>query len=326
MNRRSSNPLVNFALLALGSALAAFAVEEFLVPNTILDGGVIGIGIMISHLTNLPLSLLTVLLNAPFVIIGGLKLGRGFTVRAVFSMAVFSACVELFSGWATATDETLLAVCFGGVLLGLGVGIVIHQGGCLDGTEAVAILLSRRTDFAVGQMVLGMNVVIYTVAGVLFGTDRALYSLLTYFITSKIIDMVESEMEQAKAALIITDDADEICNKIYRQMGRTVTIMNVEGMITGSKKMLYCVITKFEIRELRDVIDSVDQSAFVTILDVSEIIGNHIKSDAVAIGDCGVSDAACSSGSTNGGGSTGGNGALGNSGTTGGGEEAAGSR
>ena len=278
MNRRSSNPLVNFALLALGSALAAFAVEEFLVPNTILDGGVIGIGIMISHLTNLPLSLLTVLLNAPFV------------------------------------------------LLGLGVGIVIHQGGCLDGTEAVAILLSRRTDFAVGQMVLGMNVVIYTVAGVLFGTDRALYSLLTYFITSKIIDMVESEMEQAKAALIITDDADEICNKIYRQMGRTVTIMNAEGMITGSKKMLYCVITKFEIRELRDVIDSVDQSAFVTILDVSEIIGNHIKSDAVAIGDCGVSDAACSSGSTNGDGSTGGNGALGNSGTTGGSEEAAGSR
>ena len=278
MNHRPSNPIINCILLALGSAIAAFAVEEFLVPNTILDGGVIGIGMMISHLTGLPLAVLTVVLNAPFVILGGIKLGRSFTLRAVFSMAVFAGCVELFSGWANATDEALLAVCFGGVLLGLGVGIVIREGGCLDGTEAVAILISRKTDMAVGEMVLGMNIVIYTLAGILFGVDRALFSLLTYFITSKVLDMVESEMNQAKAALIITDDASEICERIYARMGRTVTIMDGEGMLSGKKKVLYCVITKYEVRELREVIDSVDHSAFVSISDVSEIIGNHVKS------------------------------------------------
>ena len=259
MNRRPSRPIFNFALLALGSAIAAFAVEEFLVPNTILDGGVIGVGMMVSHITGVPLALLTVLLNVPFLVLGGVRLGRGFTVRAAFSMTVFSCCVELFSGWANATGETLLAVCFGGVLLGLGVGIVIREGGCLDGTEAVAILVSRRTDLAVGQMVLGMNIVIYGMAGVLFGIDRALYSLLTYFITSKVLDMVESEMNQAKAAVIIT-------------------IMDGKGMLSGRKKILYCVITKYEVRELREVIDSVDHSAFVSISDVSEIIGNHVKS------------------------------------------------
>ena len=126
MDRRPSHPVINYALLALGSAIAAFAVEEFLVPNTILDGGVIGVGMMLSHVTGIPLALLTIILNAPFVILGGIKLGRSFTARAVFSMATFSACVELFESWANATGETLLAVCFGGVLLGLGVGIVIR--------------------------------------------------------------------------------------------------------------------------------------------------------------------------------------------------------
>ena len=110
MKRRANHPILTFALLALGSAIAAFAVEEFLVPNTILDGGVIGIGIMVSHLTGLPLAALTILLNVPFVILGGLKLGRSFTVRAVFSMAVFSACVELYGGWAKATGDALLAL------------------------------------------------------------------------------------------------------------------------------------------------------------------------------------------------------------------------
>lgn len=277
MNRRPSSPVLNFLLLALGAAIAAFAIEEFLVPNTILDGGVIGIGMMVSHLTGAPLAVLTVVLNAPFLVLGGMRLGKGFTVKAAFSMAVFSACVALFSGWANATDETLLAVCFGGVLLGLGVGIVIRAGGCLDGTEAVAILLSRRTNLAVGEMVLCMNVVIYGLAGLLFGLDRAMYSLLTYFITSKVLDMVESEMNQAKAALIITDDAGQICEGIYDQMGRTVTMMDGSGLVSGPKKVLYCVITKFEMRELREIVDSVDASAFVTILDVSEIIGNHIK-------------------------------------------------
>ena len=277
MDHRPAHPLINYLLLAVGSVIAAFAVEEFLVPNTILDGGVIGIGMMVSHLTRLPLAMLTVLLNAPFVMLGGIKLGRSFTARAAFSMAVFSASVELFNGWANATDETLLAVCFGGVLLGLGVGIVIRSGGCLDGTEAVAILVSRKTDLAVGEMVLGMNIVIYGLAGVLFGIDRALYSLLTYFITSKVLDMVESEMNQVKAALIITDDATQICERIFARMGRTVTIMDGEGMLSGKKKVLYCVITKYEVRELREVIDSVDHSAFVSISDVSEIIGNHVK-------------------------------------------------
>lgn len=269
--------LIEFIMLTAGSVIAAFAIEEFLVPNTILDGGIIGIGIMINNLTKLPLSILTIVLNIPFLFFGLHKIGKIFIIKSAYCMIIFSLFVSLFAPWANATDETFLAVCYGGVILGIGVGTIIKFGGCLDGTEAVAIILNRKLGLAVGQMVLIMNLVIYSAAGILFGTDRAMYSLLTYFITSKILDVVENGFNQAKAATIITNDAKEISDKIYQNLGRTVTIMEVEGLVSGKKVVLYCVLTRFELRELTNIINSVDTSAFVSITDVSEIIGNHIK-------------------------------------------------
>ena len=113
--------------------------------------------------------------------------------------------------------------------------------------------------------------------GVLFGLDRAMYSLLTYFITSRILDAVESGFEQTKAAMIITNDAEEIAALIFSRLGRTVTLMEGEGLVSGKKVVLYCVLTRFEVRELKTIIDEVDESAFVAVSDVSEIIGNHVK-------------------------------------------------
>lgn len=268
---------LDFLMLTIGAVIAAFAIEEFLVPNTILDGGVIGIGIMINNLFGIPLSILTIALNAPFLIFGSRKLGKIFIFKSAYSMLVFALYVELFGPMMSMTTETLLAVCFGGVILGLGVGIIIRFGGCLDGTETMAIILNRKFKLPVGQQVLVMNLVIYSLAGILFGADRAMFSLLTYFITSKILDMVETGFNQAKAAMIITDDEKEVSEKIYKKLGRTVTIMEGEGMVSGKKAVLYCVLTRFEVRELKNIIDSIDSSAFVAITDVSEIIGNHIK-------------------------------------------------
>lgn len=270
-----------FFMLLLGAAVAAFAIEEFLVPCTILDGGVVGIGIMINNLTGVPLGILTLVLNIPFLIIGFRKMGGKFIVKAGFSMIAFSVFVGIFGPLTNATDEYLLAVCFGGLLLGIGVGVVIRFGGCLDGTETVAILLNRRFHLPVGQTVLIFNVIIYAVAGVLFGLDRAMYSLLTYFITSKVLDFVETGMEQTKAAMIITNEGRDIADAIYRQLGRTVTILEGEGLISGKKVILYCVLNRFEIYELKSLIKEVDGSAFITVSDVSEIIGNHIKQKSI---------------------------------------------
>lgn len=269
--------IIDFIGIAVGASIAAFAIEEFLVPCTILDGGVVGVGIMINNLTSIPLSLLTVVFNIPFLIIGSRKMGKMFIAKSSFGMILFSFFLAIFAPLRDATHEYLLAVCFGGVLLGVGVGLVIRFGGCLDGTETVAILLNKKFKFSVGKVVLIFNIFIFIVAGFLFGFDRAMYSLLTYFITSKVLDIVENGMEQTKAAMIITNDAKEISNQIFQNLGRTVTIMEGEGLVSGKKVVLYCVLTRFEIHALKDIIESVDSSAFIAISDVSEIIGTHIK-------------------------------------------------
>ena len=255
--------LASFVFLTAGAALAAFALEEFLVPATILDGGIVGV--------------LTFVLNIPFLIIGTKNMGLRFLVSAGYSMTLFSVLLSVFAGLKPATSEPLLAVVFGGVLLGAGVGLVLRGGGCLDGTETGALLISRKTNFSVGQIVFSINIIIYAAAGLLFGWDRALYSLLTYFITFKVIDMVENGMEEAKSVMIITQDGTAMAETIFQQLGRTCTILDGTGLISGHKAVLYCVITRLELPAMRRIIHHADQSAFVTVSDVGEIIGNHIK-------------------------------------------------
>lgn len=269
--------LMPFLLLTVGSAAAAFALEEFLVPAMILDGGVVGVSIIISTLTRLPLSVLTFVLNVPFLFVGAKNLGKRFFISAVYSMALFSLLLSVFERFSNATDDPILAVVFGGVLLGFGVGLVLRGGGCLDGTETVALVISRKTRLSVGQVVFGFNIIIYAGAGLLFGWDRAMYSLLTYFISFKIIDIVEEGLEQAKSVMIISENGQALADEIYTQLGRTCTMMEGSGRISGEKSVLYCVVTRVELPAIRRIIREADGSAFVTISDISEIVGNHIK-------------------------------------------------
>lgn len=271
--------LGSFILLTIGVVLAAIAIEAILVPNLILDGGITGISIMLSTITKLPLSLFIIIINIPFLIIGYKNLGKNFLFRAIYSMVAFSVLLTVFHNIPEMTDDVLLASVFGGILLGAGAGLVVRFGGCLDGTESLAIVISKKTSLSVGQVVLICNLFIYTVAGFIFGMDRALYSLLTYFITFKVIDFVSEGLEQAKAAMIITDKGDKISKEIYLRLGRTVTEIQGKGLISGKKTVLYSVITRLEIPELKRIVTSQDISAFVTITDVSEIIGRHIKSN-----------------------------------------------
>lgn len=271
--------ILRYIILIIGGAIAAFALEEFLVPAQILDGGIVGVSIIISTLTAIPLSILTMCLNIPFVIAGAKQLGNYFWLRTIVSMISFSIFLEVFANWRyNATDDELLATVFGGVILGLGVGLIIRNGGCLDGTETVAIMLSHKTTLSVGQIVLFFNIIIYLTAGILFGLDRALYSLLTYFIVSKVVDFINIGLDQGKAVMIITNEGRQIADDIYQNLGRTVTFIKGEGLISGEKTILYCVITRMELSTLRKIIEKDDYSAFMTISDVSEIVGKHIKS------------------------------------------------
>ncbi len=284
MKTNRTHILLHYLVLLIGSITAAFALEKILIPATIMDGGMVGISMIISRLSGLPLGILTVLLNIPMVWIGGRKLEKSFFFRTLAAMLMFSLSLELFGSAVfadlTVTADKLLATVFGGMLLGLGVGLVLLSGGCLDGTEAVAILVSKRMNVSVGQVVLFCNVVIYLTAGLLFNLDAALYSMLTYIIVSKVEDFVNTGMQQGKAVMIITGQGDQIAQDIYDTLGRTVTLLDGRGLISGDKQVLYCVITRIEVSTMRKIIEKDDYSAFMSVSDVSEIVGKHIKNNA----------------------------------------------
>lgn len=268
---------ISIIMITIGTIMASLSLEVFLVPNLIIDGGITGISIMISYLTNLPLSLIIIVLNAPLLLVGFKHLGKSFLIKAFYAMTLFSILLSQFHYINEVTSDKFLATLFGGILLGIGVGFVIRYGGCLDGTETVAILISKKNSFSVGQIVLSFNIIIYGVSGFIFGWDRAMYSLATYLITYMLIDKVVEGMEQLKQVNIITDNGEEMATTIFKTLGRTVTSLDAEGFISGKKVMLYCVVTRMELSELKRIVDDNEGSTFATVSDISEIIGTHVK-------------------------------------------------
>lgn len=272
------NEIISLTIITVGVTMAAAALQIFLIPNSVIDGGMTGISIILSKLTPMPLSMFVLLLNIPFLLIGYNQLGKKFLLKTAYGMILFSCLLSVFEGIYDVTNDIILASIYGGIILGIGVGLVIKAGGCLDGTEIIAILINKHSSLSVGQVVLFFNVFIYGAAMFVFGPDRALYSLLTYFITFKLIDLVSEGMDQAKAVTIITNKSEDISKEILKRLGRNVTIMNGNGLMNHPDKViLYVVITRIELPELKEIIKNSDADCFTTISDISEILGPHVK-------------------------------------------------
>lgn len=271
-----------YIMLFIGSIIAAIGLEIFLVPNNIIDGGVVGISIMASHVTGISLSVFLVLLNLPFLYLGYVQIGKTFAISTLFSIASLSYWVAFFHPISELTNDLFLAAVFGGIIVGVGVGLIIRYGGSLDGTEIVAILLDKRTGFSVGEIVMFFNLFILTSAGLIFGWDKAMYSLVAYFIAFKVIDTTIEGLDESKAVLIVSDKPDEIADALMARLGRGVTILHGEGGYSKDKKyVLYSVITRLEMAKLKSIVDEKDENAFVTINDVHEVMGGRFKKKAI---------------------------------------------
>lgn len=271
-----------YIMLFIGSIIAAIGLEIFLVPNNIIDGGIVGISIMASHITGISLSVFLVLLNVPFLYLGYVQIGKTFAISTLFSIASLSYWVAFFHPIPEVTNDLFLAAVFGGIIVGVGVGLIIRYGGSLDGTEIVAILLDKRTGFSVGEIVMFFNLFILTSAGLIFGWDKAMYSLVAYFIAFKVIDTTIEGLDESKAVLIVSDKPDEIADALMARLGRGVTILHGEGGYTKDKKyVLYSVITRLEMAKLKSIVDEKDENAFVTINDVHEVMGGRFKKKAI---------------------------------------------
>ncbi|MEE0495823.1 MAG: YitT family protein [Cyanobacteriota bacterium] len=269
--------LKNIIFLTVGAMITAFALESFLVPNNIIDGGVIGISMIASHITKWNLGLLILILNTPFIIMAFKKMGGKFVVQTAFANIILAVFLNIFHHYKV-THDLLLATVFGGIILGLGVGIILKHEGSLDGTEMLSLVVSKKLGVSVGEFIMGINVFIYLAAGKVFSWESAMYSIMTYFIASKVIDTVMEGFNSSKSVRIISDNASAIGEQLIERLDISVTYLQGIGGYTGQDKdLIYCVISRLELPKMIDIIKEIDPKAFVSVVDVHEVYGGRFR-------------------------------------------------
>lgn len=271
--------------IVVGAAIAAIGLEAFLVPNSLTDGGVVGVSIIASEVFNMPIGVFLVLVNIPFIYLGYKKLGKLFAVASSFGIAMLAGLTTLLHHDYIATTDPLLAAVFGGVVVGAGVGFVIRYGGTMDGTEIIAILADKKLPFSVGEVIMFINIFILGTAGFVFGWDKAMYSFVAYFVAYRVIDITVEGLDESKSAWIVSTQHQKLGAAIQAELGRKVTY--VEGQrATGhdSDGMILTVISRIEEQKLKDILHRYDPNAFVVISSVHEVMGkNYLPKSRVAI-------------------------------------------
>ncbi|MNC38462.1 hypothetical protein D3C75_870680 [compost metagenome] len=265
-------------MMLVGASLVSVGLEIFLVPNNIIDGGIVGISIIASHLSGWNLGLFLFILNLPFLFVGYKQIGKTFALSTLFSVAMMSIGTNLLHPVQPLTIDPLLAAVFGGIILGTGVGLVIRSGGSLDGTEIIAIVFTKKLPMSVGEIVMFFNLFILASAGFVFGWNNAMYSLIAYYIAFKMIDLTIEGFEESKSVWIISERNQEIASSIIDRLGRGVTYLNGEGAYTGNeKKVIFCVITRLEEAKLKSIVDEIDPKAFLAVGNIHDVKGGRFK-------------------------------------------------
>ena len=263
--------------VTIGALIAAFALEGFLIPNNIIDGGIIGISMMTSYITKLNLGAIIVLFNLPFLFLGYKKMGKMFVATVLYGVSMLGIFVNLIQN-TQVTESDLLATVFGGIILGFGVGLILRNDGALDGTEILSISIAKKLGFSVGEIIMFFNFFIYSAAGFLYGWDSAMYSILTYFIAYRVIDIVLEGLNSSKSIYIVTNFAKEIGDSIIKELNISVTYMKGKGGYSGKEQtIIYCVVSRLEIAKIKTLIRENDPSAFYFIQDVHEVEGIRVK-------------------------------------------------
>ncbi|MFB9761814.1 MULTISPECIES: YitT family protein [Bacillaceae] len=276
--------LYRLVMIMIGAACAAVAIELFLIPNKIIDGGIIGISLILDFIVPqsvwwLNFSTLVILLNLPFMYSGYKQIGKTFMFSSIFAVICLAVIEGVLHHFQPFTTNPILATVFGGLTLGVGVGLVIRHGGSLDGTEILGILLTKKLPFSVGEFVMFMNIFIFAWAAFVFGLEQAMYSVMTYYIAFKTIDTVIQGLDETKAVIIVSDYYEDVSNAILDRLGRgTTKLVGKGGYTDKEKEVIYAVITRLEVTKLKSIVHEIDPKAFITIMNTQETKGAKFKS------------------------------------------------
>lgn len=272
----------NVSLIALGVLLAGIGLKGFLLPNSFLDGGVMGMSLLINITTDIPLPYLIVIVNLPFIFLAYSQVSKFFAIKTLLGIVGLAICIAYIEIPLVTSDKLLIAI-FGGFFLGAGIGMSIRGGGVLDGTEVLALYISRKTVLSVGDVIIIINVLIFAVAAFLINIETALYAMLTYLSASKTIDFLIHGIEEYTGVTIISEKSEEIRVMITEQLRRGVTIFKAKrgfgkrGRKDEDLDVVYTVLTRLEIQKLTNEIENIDPTAFVVQQSLNDVKGGMIK-------------------------------------------------
>ncbi len=282
-----SRLLKDILFISIGITAAAFGLKGFLLPNAFIDGGVTGISLLVEVTTGISLSILLPLINLPFLFMGAKTISRSFALKSVIAISLLAVVVH-FVNFPTITEDKLLIAVFGGFFLGAGIGMSIRGGAVIDGTEVLAVWLSRRTSLTVGDIILGFNLVIFAFGAYILTMEVAMYAILTYLAASKTVDFIVDGIEEYIGVTIISPHNEEIRLAVIEKLGRGVTIYSAKGGFAKrgiepkSQDVVFTVVTRLELSKLKTEVDKIDPDAFVVMNMVKDAKGGVIKKRPLA--------------------------------------------
>jgi len=276
--KRIAGEALNMGLIVLGILSAGLGLKGFLLSSRFIDGGVTGVSMLLADVLGWPLSILILVINLPFIALGYRQIGRAFAIKSTLAIAGLSLCLA-FLKYPDVTPDKLLTAIFGGFFIGAGIGLAIRGGAVLDGTEIAALLISKSSHLLkVGDVILLLNIVIFSAAAFFLGIEPALYSMVTYFAASKTIDFLIHGLEEYTAITIMSDKNDEIRLAIVRDLQRGVTVYKGRGGLSDTEQdILFCVVTRLEIGRVKTVVRDLDQKAFIVINPLADAEGGVLK-------------------------------------------------
>ncbi len=279
--KRIARASFNTLLIVLGILSAGLGLKGFLLSSRFIDGGVTGVSMLLSNILGWPLAILILVINLPFIALAYRQIGRAFAIKSTLAIAGLSL-VLAFLKYPDVTPDKLLTAVFGGFFIGAGIGLAIRGGAVLDGTEIAALLISKGTHILrVGDVILLLNIVIFSAAAFFLGIESALYSMLTYFAASKTIDFLIHGVEEHTAVIIISDHSEDIRHAIVRHLRRGVTIYKGRGGMSGADQdILFCVVTRLEIGRIKTTVHEIDANAFILVHPLADAEGGVIKRHA----------------------------------------------
>ncbi|MFS0634881.1 YitT family protein [Mesobacillus foraminis] len=286
-SKKKNNSKLRLVLRAIpimiGAFITAYGLEAVLIPNNVSDGGVTGLSIAGSQLMGLPLGLLIAILNIPFVFLGYKQIGKSFAIYSVIGIAFLALGTVVMHHIPTIIQgDTLLVTVVGGIIIGFGMGLALRNGGALDGIDMLAVLLSRKLPFGTSDLILFLNLFVFIIVSTVFGLQGAFLSGIAYFIASKVIHIVEEGLSGSKTFKIITSQPEEMVKTIRDRLGRSATYNIVRGAYSNEEfKEITCVINRLEETKMKEIINEIDDNAFVAVYDVAEVKGGNFKKNDI---------------------------------------------